>query len=333
MQVVQLGVAVLVAASLVFLLLLVVRRTWLTSQARRREAAVKALRPAAIELVEDVGDPPILRGFEAEVFAELLSGYSIAVRGSPRERIAAYFERTGAVDEQLGLLRSARNWKRATAAFALGDMGSPRAVPALLDALHDKDADVRGAAARSLGRLGSDEGIEPLVTAAVEQRVPRDVTMLALLDLGPPAVPRLLELTEHPEPRVRATAVELVGHLGEAGDAEGLPVLMRDTAAEVRAATAGALGRLGAAAARDALIEALDDRVSSVRVASAGALGQIGGRSAIDALLRVARTDEFDAAAAAAEAAVAIDPAYVTRAAGEPGAGRHLHEAADLAAL
>jgi HEAT repeat protein len=329
----QVGTLVLLAGSLGFLLVLVGRRSWLATRARRRNAAIQALRPAAIELVEDVGDPPPLRGFKAAVFAELLSGYALAVRGAPRERIAAYFERTGAVDEQLRLLRSRRGWKRASAAFALGDMGSRLAVPALLVALDDPDADVRAAASRSLGRIGPDEAIEPLVTAGVERRVPRDVAMLALLDIGPPAVPRLFELTRHAEPRVRTSAVELVGLLGEAGDAEELPALLRDTAAEVRAATAGALGRLGAAAALDALVEALDDRVPSVRVASARALGQIGGRSAVDALLRVARTDEFEPAAAAAGAAAAIDPAFVIRAAGERDAGPHLHEAADLAAL
>ena len=333
MQALELGTLVLLAGAMAFLLVLVARRSWLAARSRRRKAVVQVLRPAAIELVEDIGDPPALRGYQAEVFAELLSGYAIAVRGAPRERIAAYFERTGAVDEQLRLLHSRRGWKRATAAFALGDMGSPRAVPALLAALDDPNGDVRAAASRSLGRIGPDEAIEPLVTASVEQRVPRDVAMLALLDVGPMAVPRLLELTRHPEPRVRTSAVELVGLLGEAGDAEELPTLLRDTAAEVRAATVGALGRLGAAAARDALIEALDDRVPSVRVAAARALGQIGGRSALDALVRLARTDEFEPAAAAAGAAAAIDPSFVIRAAEERDAGRHLHEAADLAAI
>jgi HEAT repeat protein len=332
-QAIQLSTLVLLVGSMLFLLLLVGRRSLLAARTRRRKAAVQALRPAAIELVENVGDPPPLRGYRAQVFAELLSGYAIAVRGAPRERIAGYFERTGAVDEQLNLLQSRRGWKRATAAFSLGDMGSRRAVPALLEALADRNGDVRAAASRSLGRIGPDEAVEPLVTASVDQRVPRDVAMLALLDVGPVAVPRLLELTEHPEPRVRTSAVELVGLLGEAGDAEELPALLRDTAAEVRAATAGALGRLGAAAARDALIEALDDRVPSVRVAAARGLGQIGGRSALDALLRVARVDEFEPADAAAQAAAAIDPSFVIRASEEPGAGRHLHEAADLAAL
>jgi HEAT repeat protein len=333
MGLLDLVILVLLAGAMLFLLVLVGRRSWLARRERRRDTVVQALRPAAIELVEDVADPPALRGFDAEVFAELLGGYAIVVKGAPRGRIAAYFESTGAVDEQLRLLESRRSWRRATAAFALGDMGSERAVPALLRALDDGNRDVRAAAARSLGRIGSNEAIEPLVTAGVERRVPRDVTCLALLDIGPAAVPRLLELTQHPEPLVRSAAVELVGFLGDAGDAGLLPALLHDTSAEVRAATAGALGRLGAAAARDALVETLDDRVPSVRVAAARALGQIGGRRALDALLRVARTDEFEPAATAAASAARIDPALVVHAADAPGAGAHLREAADLAAL
>jgi HEAT repeat protein len=333
MRPLELVIVALVAATLVVLVVLVGRRSWVVHRTRRRDAIVRALRPAAVSLVEDVGEPPALRGYEAQVFAELLGGYALVVRGAPRGRIASYFERTGAVDEQLHLLTSRRAWKRATAAFALGDMGSERAVPDLLRALDDRSGDVRAAAARSLGRLGAGEAIEPLVTAGVARRIPRDVASLALFDIGTAAVPTLLELTDHSEPRVRAAAMELVGFLGEARDAEALPAALRDTAADVRAATAGALGRLGAAPARDALVEVLDDRVPSVRIAAAQALGAIGGRRALDALVRLARTDEFDPAAAAAEAAARIDPALVVRAAAAADAGPHLREAADRVTL
>jgi hypothetical protein len=47
----------------------------------------------------------------------------------------------------------------------------------------------------------------------------------------------------------------------------------------------------------------------------------------------IARTDRFRPARAAAQAVAAIDPAALRAAAAEPGAGAHLHEAADLAAL
>jgi HEAT repeat protein len=333
MGLVGVGLVVFVGAAMLFLLVLVARRSWLAYQGRRRAAAVVALRPAAIELVENVADPPALRGYEAEVFAELLGGYALAVRGAPRERIAAYFERTGAVDEQLRLLRSRHAWRRATAAFTLGDMGSTRAVAALLHALEDKRRAVRAAAARSLGRLGAEEAIEPLVTAGVDGRLPRDVAWLALFDVGSAALPQLRELSEHDEPLVRAAAVELIGFLGDAREADLVAPRLRDASADVRAAASRALGRLGAATARDGLVDALDDRVPTVRVAAAGALGQIGGRRALDALLRVARIDDFEPAAAAAQAAARIDPALVVQVADEPGAGPYLREAADLAAL
>jgi HEAT repeat protein len=212
-------------------------------------------------------------------------------------------------------------------------MGSARAVPALLRALEDRSRDVRMAAARSLGRLGAVEAIEPLVAAGVGGTVPREVSSLALFDVGPPAVPRLLGLTRDQEPSMRADAVELVGFLGSAGDAEYLLGHLKDPAAAVRAAAADALGRLGAAHARDELVRALDDRVPGVRSAAARALGQIGGRQAARALLPLARSDSFDPARAAAEALARVDPQLAVRAAEEPDAGPHLREAADLVAL
>jgi len=189
------------------------------------------------------------------------------------------------------------------------------------------------AATRSLGRLGAVEAIEPVIVAALAGRIPRDVAGLALLDLGPTAVPRLLELTQDDDPRVRAAALELVGLLGDAADARSVLDRLRDPAAAVRAAGAEALGRLGAGQARDALVGALEDRVPAVRAAAARALGRTGGSRAVEALLSVARADEFEPARAAAETLARIDRQLVLRTASEPDAGPHLREAADLVAL
>jgi HEAT repeat protein len=293
------------------------------------------LRRPAIELVESEASqpPPSLRRQEKVVFAALLANYARQLRGVSRERIAAYFETSGGVEEQTARLSSTSAWRRAAAAFALGDMGSNRAVPDLLRVLDDRVRDVRMAAVRSLGRIGATEAIGPLVATGVDGRVPREVANLALLDIGPAAVPQLVVLSKHTEPAIRASAVELIGLIGSAGDAEPILDLLIDPAATVRVATAGALGRLGASEARDALMRALDDRVPSVRVASASALGGIGGRQATAALMPIARNDTFDAARAAAEALARIDPRLVIRAAAEPGAGPHLLEAADRVSL
>ena len=326
---------VVFAGTLLLILVLVLRRTYMGRRARSRDRLVRRLRPVAIAFVEsdDPEPAPELRGREAEVFASLLGGYARLVRGPPWERIAAYFEASGAVDEQLGRLRSRRAWRRAAAAFTLGDMGARRAAPALLVALGDRVRDVRMAAARSLGRLGAVEAIEPLVAASVTGRVPGDVGGLALLDLGPAAVPRLVGLSPDDNPAIRSGAVGLIGLLGEAGDAEPLLDQLGDPVGDVRAASATALGRLGAGEARDALVRALDDPTPDVRAAAATALGQIGGRTAADALLPVARADAFEPARAAAQALARIDPARVVDASSEPDAGPHLREAADRALL
>jgi HEAT repeat protein len=335
MDLAAISAAVLVVGNLVLIAVLVVRRWSVVARKRRHDALVTKLRRPAIELIESESTvPPVaLSRDERAVFAQLLAHYSRQLRGSPRVRIAAYFEASGDIAEQTGRLSSGRVWRRATAAFALGDMGSARAVPDLLRGLDDRSRDVRMAAARSLGRIGATEAIGPLVAAGVDGRIPRDVANLALLDTGVAAVPELVALTQQPEPAVRASAVELIGLLGSASDADPILDLLTDPAASVRVAAAGALGRLGAGQARDALVRALEDRVPSVRVAAATALGGIGGRQASAALLPIARSDTFDAARAAAEALGRINPRLVIQAAAEPDAGPHLVEAADRALL
>jgi HEAT repeat protein len=326
------AVLVFAAVQVLILIVLLVRRSWLRRRQRRHASQVTRLRPAAIALVE--GEPVAALGRrDEEVFAELLSGYARALRGESLTRIATYFESSGGVDAQMHLLRRHVAWRRATAAFRLGDMRSSRAIPALTYALDDRSRDVRVAAVRSLGFVGAVDTIEPLVAAGVSGRVPRDVVGLALFDIGAPAVARLVELATHRDPEMRADAITLIGVLGTAGDADTVLDRLADPSADVRASTASALGRLGAADARDALITALDDRVPAVCAAAAHALGQIGGRRAVEKLLPLARSELFEPAQEAAEAVARIDPVLVARVAAEPDAGPHLQEAADVVAL
>jgi hypothetical protein len=284
--------AVLVVANLVLIGLLLSRRWWVLRRQHRHDRLVEELRRPAILLLESDEDepPPALAEADEAVFAELLAGYSRQLRGPSKDRIVAYFQATGAVDDELAALRSRRSWRRAAAAFTLGDIGSTRAVGALIAALDDPAREVRMASTRSLGRIGAVDAIDSLVTAGVEGRVPADVANLALLDIGPAALPQLHFLATHPESAVRTSAVQLIGLLGSAGDAPAVRSQLADAAAPVRIAAAGALGRLGAGTARDALMSALDDRVPAVREAAATALGQLGGRQATGRCCRSPRT-------------------------------------------
>src|SRR5262245_20253695 len=124
----------LLAVNLILVVVLVVARWSQACERRHHGELVHRLRRPAVELI-DAEEPttfPSLGRDEKEVFAELLSGYSRGLRGTAKDRIANYFESSGAVKEEVARLGSRRSHRRAAAAFALGDMGSQVAMPDLL---------------------------------------------------------------------------------------------------------------------------------------------------------------------------------------------------------
>lgn len=321
----------LAAAGSISVSTLALRRLAVARQERRTQTLEAQLTPVALALLAEEGeDLRPLDGRELPVFASLLARYSQRLSGSETTRIAEFFESKGGLDREVAVLDDRRDWKRATAAFALGDMASPRAIPPLLRALEDRSAAVRAAAARSLGRLDALDAVGPIVHGFSAGRLPRAVAGQALLAIGPSALPALRELLDAEEADVREFSVELVGLLGDASDNRVVMQRLRDSSAEVRAKAARALGRLGADEARTALLTTLGDRIPFVRASAAHALAAVGDRAAVSELLLVARNDQFDPARAAAGAAARLDPAAVLRAAADTGPGAHLREAADL---
>ena len=329
LTVVAAGLAV---SSTLLVVVLVARRVTVAGAQRRERELAERLRPLALDVVDGDGEAPDvdLGEAEARILASLLTRYAREVRGAARARITTFFEEQGAVAEQRRRLGSRRSWRRATAAAALGDMGSADAVRPLLSALDDRDAEVRAAAATALGRLGAAEAATPLAVALTDGAVPRSVGGHALLLLEGAGIPSLLELSHADDPALRSTAVEALGWIGGAAEGEQLSARLRDPSAEVRAKACAALGRLGAEDEASALRAALDDRIPAVRAAAATALGRLDDEDAVLALARQAHLDEHVPAAAAASALARIAPAAVGTAASAPGAGLHLHEAADL---
>src|SRR5579872_3539297 len=185
------------------------RRVLVTRHAER--STEQRLMPAALAVAfGDAGEFPALSKRDAAEFATLLGRFSASLHGGSRERIAHYFDEQGCVRDAIDTLSDRRSWRRARAAYVLGDMGSHAAVPALVEALSDTTREVRSAAALSLGRLGATEAVEPLVGALSSQRIPRGVVGHSVLALGTRAVPHLVPLLAHAEPDVRATAAELI---------------------------------------------------------------------------------------------------------------------------
>jgi hypothetical protein len=325
--------ACFMAMAFALLITLSLRHVVLGRRDQHTADAEQRVRPLAIGLLED-GDPvPELTQAEQRALATVMGRYSRKVSGVTSERIGAYFREAGGLAAEVEGMRSRRAWRRAAAAYALGDMACPEVVPVLAGALEDRNDEVRAAAVRSLGRLRDPTVTETLVESLVAHRVPRGMAGAALLQMGSEAVPELRRIAGHEDAAVRQVALTVLGLVGDSGDADVALEAIRDPAGDVRAAAARALGRIGMGGAEPALREALGDPEHYVRAEAAEALGALGAYAAVPRLVQIARTDRFKPARAAAQAVAAIDPATLVDEAARPEAGPHLHEAADLALI
>jgi HEAT repeat protein len=303
--------------------------------AQRRRGAARAARelvePIALDLLEGEAPADLPAEHEAAL-AESLSRLAPMVTGDTRAVIGRHFESTGAVERACRRLADARPHIRASTAAQLGDMCSDLAELPLLQALHDGDADVRLAAARSLGRLKTRPAAAQLLHSLIRREVPRAVATGALLSIGVAALPGVRQLLVHAHPRARADAVELLGLLGNPADSMLLQEQLADDAAAVRSRACHALRRLGAHDAKHAVESALADSETEVRAAAAEALAHLGDRGSTVVLIHAAHGDDADVARVAAESLVKIDPAFARRVAASSNASPQIRRAARVAA-
>jgi HEAT repeat protein len=164
---------------------------------------------------------------------------------------------------------------RGAVAVTLGDLGA-EAVPVLVVALKNSDAEVRGQAARILEDIarttGQPQAVAALRGALKDQNVKVRESAAGALGYAigdtKNAVPALLEAIRDPSDGVRARAAWALGHLGpDAKDAAGpLSDLLRDKNDEVCHNAFEALGHLGAAARASVplLLEVVKERGKAI---------------------------------------------------------------------
>ena len=207
-------------------------------------------------------------------------------------------------------LRSTNAWERMSGADALGAIGpeAKAAVPALAQALKDKDCDVRLYAAVALGKIGSEAGVA--VPALIEALKDEDLCVRmgaekALGEIGPTAMPALIEALKDEDLGVRTGAEKALGGIGPAA-VPALIEALKEEDLDVRCSAAQALGEIGAQAtvAVCDLIEALRDENLPIRWRAAAALGKIGpgAKAAVPALIEGLRDKEFTVRWVAAQA-------------------------------
>ncbi len=139
-------------------------------------------------------------------------------------------------------------------------IGRP-AVPDLLIALDDAETRGRVGAAMVLGAINDPRAAEPLIKLLGHSSPDlRGAAYQALLSIGPPAVPALLDALEKPGKTERTVIVRILASIGDYGATEALVALLRkDPSTSFRMEVATALGRIKDRTACDALLDALRD--------------------------------------------------------------------------
>jgi len=179
---------------------------------------------------------------------------------------------------------------RQLAARALGKLGDPRAVEALVFALEDKNDFLRKDAIEALGKLGDARAVRPLIVAlrgegAGTHQTSADAAAAALAGIGEAAAEALLAaFKEEAEPLVRLRVARALGRLGDRRAVEPLVAALTDKEKFVRQGAAEALGKLGDGRAVEPLIAVLADPEENVRKRASEALESIGGPQAQRAL-------------------------------------------------
>lgn len=189
------------------------------------------------------------------------------------------------IDIQIDLLKDSDWVVRREAAITLGEMGDERCVEPLCKALYDGDWQVREVAIEALGQIGS-----PAVEMLIKLLRDWDVRKYAIIALGKIRDERVLDplMLQLRNDEFKDDATNALVELGEPA-LPRLVVALKDKDELVRKQAVLALGRIKHGDAIEPLIGMLSDKDWFTRLTAAAALEAIGderGRDAIKPLMK-----------------------------------------------
>ncbi len=189
------------------------------------------------------------------------------------------------VEIQIDLLKEKDWFRRREASITLGEMGDERAIMPLIAALRDSEWNVREAAEDALAQIGPP-AVEPLIKALREYQIRRYVIKV----LGKIKDERVLDplMAQLRNEEFKDFATQALVDVGLPA-VERLTAVLNDKDRNVRKHAVQALGDIGIPEAVDLLIDATQDEEWEVRMAAIAALDKIGderGKPAIKALIK-----------------------------------------------
>ena len=190
-------------------------------------------------------------------------------------------ERQAGVAQLVTLVSDSDANVRATAAFALGQIGDPASVDALLQFAGDSDGDVAGEAVEALSKLAAHVPLARYAAFAGKE-TPEGIRARAIRFLfrfkTDEASAIAAEALGSPSPRIREEAAYALARRAYAPARARLELLSNEPNPQTRANVMSALGRIASAESVPLLIEALRDPHPWVRTNAVIAVARIAAK-------------------------------------------------------
>ena len=246
------------------------------------------VRANAVYALAEIGEPAVPALIKAMSDEEVeVREYAVGTLGligkSSKEAVPTVIEVLKDVGEDL--------WVRRNAAYALGNIGHPAAVPVLVRILADKEEDERTRQFHT--SISRESSIAPFRfnpitgqwSALIEEAEAgiREYAAMALCVIGEPAVPTLIEALRDADGWVRQKAASALGAIGEPVAVPALIEALKDEDEKVREWAVVSLGQIGNPAL-PALTEVLSETNMVVRDQVIDALIRIGTPEAMKTL-------------------------------------------------
>jgi HEAT repeat protein len=289
------GVLVLSGAVLLLSLFLVLERgivALLRVRTVRREALLTRLVYRSVQV--EPGNSPgvgVLTRFDRRLVRGILLRLALDLRGDSGEAIAGLYRKLGFLRADLARLKS---WSATTRTNAAADLGLVRitdALPALLEALDDRDVRVRQTAVWAVGQVGGPETLAALVRLLGDpSRLVARRAQEVLAERGNETKDAILGYARKTSSRAgRLAAIELLGWLRIAEGADLLLTFTTDMDPEVRIKSLKAAAAIGDPRFMEIFQRGLEDSRWEVRCQAAKGLSLFGSPDSIPGLTTALR--------------------------------------------
>ena len=278
-----------IAADVLLLGFILIRRSYRMLYFRKRDARVFELRQKWDALIS--GEIPYetwrAKSFDRRIIEDMALDAFEAAAAEQSARLLRFLRNSGLIEKRIFEARRLKGWRRRSALVALGRTRAPEGIPALSEALRDKDPEARNAALRGLGRLGSPEAAEEILHWLAESglNVPILPLQNALINCSRERPQILLPYLRLAGPQLREVLARVLGEVASPSLGAELIGLADDELPELRAAAARALSNAQPGHAIEVLAELSRDDVWFVRLRAVVSMGKLYHKVAIPHLI------------------------------------------------